>query len=109
MKEIKKQGQQYRQGDVLLVEAAKPSGKGKAIKAEQGRKVLAHGEVTGHAHALPKETAVVEFEGVVWVLPEVAAPLTHEEHDTVTLSPDTVFIVGRQVEFSPKEERLVAD
>lgn len=107
--QIVKGGQQARQGDVLLVEAVKPDGKGKMIRAKGKRKVLAHGEVTGHAHALPATAPVMELDGVVWVLPEVETPLTHEEHGTITLTPDTVFIVGRQVEYDPEAERLVAD
>ena len=102
-------GQQARQGDVLLVEAPRPSRKGNGVRARSGRKVLAYGEVTGHAHALHAQTAVMEIDGAVWVMPEAEALLTHEEHGAITLSPVVVFVVARPVEYDPELERIVRD
>jgi hypothetical protein len=42
----------YRQGDVLVERAALLPSKLTKIARENGRVILAHGEVTGHAHAL---------------------------------------------------------
>lgn len=46
------QRQQYRQGDVLVVPAAAVPDGATPLEREGGRVVLAHGEVTGHAHAI---------------------------------------------------------
>jgi hypothetical protein len=49
---------QIRQGDVFLIPVAKLPAGCKAIQPEGGRRfVLAHGEVTGHAHAIYEFTA----------------------------------------------------
>jgi hypothetical protein len=46
----------YRQGDVLIVPVAKLPAKSKLteVPREEGRVVLAHGEVTGHSHAFAR-------------------------------------------------------
>lgn len=49
---MKNPNQQYRQGDVLLQRVSSFPKKLKAVARERGRVILAHGEVTGHAHAL---------------------------------------------------------
>lgn len=46
-----------RQGDVLLIPVAKVPEGCEAIPLENGRIVLMHGEVTGHAHAIADHTA----------------------------------------------------
>ena len=47
-----KKREQYRQGDVLIERVAKVPAGLKPVAREAGRIVLAHGEVTGHAHAI---------------------------------------------------------
>ncbi len=42
----------YRQGDVLIERVGSLPAKLVTIAREQGRVILAHGEVTGHAHAI---------------------------------------------------------
>lgn len=42
----------YRQGDVLIIPIAELPPGLKPVAKEQGRVVLAHGEVTGHAHTI---------------------------------------------------------
>ena len=58
----------YRQGDVLLRQVAKLPAKATSVKNE-GRIVLAHGEVTGHAHAIDvaeaEEFTMAEAAGAV--------------------------------------------
>lgn len=82
---------QIRQGDVLLVAANYRGEKtGKPIPTESGRTVLAHGEVTGHAHAIKPEAKVVYFdadaERFLTVMEKVG--LGHEEHTAVFLAPN---------------------
>ena len=77
-----------RQGDVLLVDAAYRDDKfasGDAVKSADGRIVLAHGEVTGHAHVVvsPARTKKpvlrdIQAERYLQVLSE--ATIRHEEH-----------------------------
>ena len=124
----------YRQGDVLLVGirpalAKRLPAMGRDLR-EGGRNgakrvVLAHGEVTGHAHEVlsGKETGrgkgSVEFvevrEGVdakegsrILRVKGRAAELRHEEHGTIVL-PKGTYRVVRQREYSPQEIRQVAD
>lgn len=110
-----------RQGDVLIIpiteENADKLKVGKRVRREKGRVVLAHGEVTGHAHAIderkvdmfeidgqtgtlaPDRLLVVEADGVV---------LRHEEHAKLAL-PAGKYIVRKQREYSPAALRNVAD
>jgi len=129
--------QPIRQGDVYLQPInALPAGDAKEIR-EPGRVVLAHGEVTGHAHAIydvidsarpngavadeMTEAAIaraqksskatcrlVEIKGDHFL--EVAAPveLKHEEHSPHGLAPG-LYEVPIQVEFTAEKVRRVAD
>jgi hypothetical protein len=109
------QKQIYRQGDVLLVRVeAMPGGLTK-VPRDNGRVVLAYGEVTGHAHAI--ETSNAELyetdlgERFLQVLAEggvTEADLVHEEHDTVTL-PSGGYRQVAQVEYRPWGSQQVAD
>jgi hypothetical protein len=49
----------YRQGDVLIIPVESIPERLDAIDRDDGRVVLAHGEVTGHAHAIKAEGAVL--------------------------------------------------
>jgi len=103
----------YRQGDVLLVRVEGLfATKGKKLAREDGRIVLAHGEVTGHAHAIEAEGAdlyeaadgkrFLEVRGAT-------ATLSHEEHGAIMLDPG-VYEVRRQREYVPQAPpRRVAD
>jgi len=53
-----KKTNQYRQGDVLIT-AAGALEAGDVVPADNGRIVLAYGEVTGHAHALPADAGTL--------------------------------------------------
>ncbi len=52
---------QYRQGDVLLVEIDQPSRIGKPINSEDGRIIVARGELSGHAHAIQEGDGKAKF------------------------------------------------
>lgn len=103
----------YRQGDVLIVPTQDVPAKTKPVARENGRAILAHGEVTGHAHAIIDESAeLVTAEGAaeLYLLVHGTEPvaLTHDEHDTIMLPPGE-YEIRRQREYSPEEIRNVAD
>jgi hypothetical protein len=142
MKEKKamEEEQVFRQGDVMLIRISDGTDRRKAIDVgvfkevprDNGRVILAYGEVTNHAHALTErgchlyidERRPVSEEDVAGIVmrlgggipPEpdrllvVEEPsfLRHEEHGTIPL-PVGQYIVRRQREFDPEAERAVAD
>jgi len=104
----------YRQGDVLIERVASlPNGNLTKLDRENGRVILAHGEVTGHAHALAHEYcdlyASDKEVGVTFLeIRDAVAALKHDEHSTIPLEPG-VYRVTQQREYSPEENRKVAD
>lgn len=113
-----------RQGDILLVPVKKVPDGLHEIPREDGKIVLAEGEVSGHLHAIkaPGATFLTKDLGspedrylVVDVIEEAeritaeAVELTHPEHDTVVLEPGA-YEVRRQREYSKAGGiELVAD
>ena len=106
----------YRQGDVLCREVPTLP-KGKRRKRASG--IVAHGEVTGHAHALAVEdreaAEVLEIGDGLYVRVSAAgirieggATFVHEEHGPVTL-PVGNYQVIIQREYSPEAIRNVLD
>lgn len=101
----------YRQGDVLIQRVDQKPKNLTPIPREGGKVVLAHGEVTGHSHAI-SETGV-EFgrdeTGATYLeIANALAMLTHQEHGTIEL-PRGTYRVTRQREYSPEAIRNVAD
>lgn len=104
----------YRQGDVLVVESTKSPKQLTPIPLEGGRLILAHGEVTGHAHVIvgmaelftPSDAADLE-ERFLRIEGE-GAELVHDEHSTIALPPGD-YRVLRQREYTPDAIRTVAD
>ena len=98
----------HRQGDVALVKVdALPAGARK-VEAE-GPVILAHGEVTGHAHRIETPGATLYREGTkTYLTADQLLELTHEEHTTQQIEPG-VYEVRRQREYSPQANRWVAD
>lgn len=72
--------------------------------------ILAHGEVTGHAHRLEDLTAglLVERDGLLYLKVTAPTRIVHEEHAAIPLQPGT-FRVVRQREYQPDQIRNVAD
>lgn len=107
---------QIRQGDVALVPrqplSADERAKATPVARDQGRVVLAYGEVTGHAHAIHAPgVEQVEFEGGARVLRVDAvsqALLQHEEHAAISIPPGDYSVI-RQREYTPEAVRNVAD
>ena len=103
----------FRQGDVLIVPVAKPKATLEKIGRENGRVILAHGEVTGHAHAIKDKRATLfrdpKLNAVFLnVTGDAPVALEHEEHDTISLPPGDYQVI-RQREYTPEEIRNVAD
>lgn len=113
---------QFRQGDVLIerIDNLPQEAKLAAVPRDNGRIVLAYGEVTGHAHAITQSKAVMFMD--TGSLPGGAdalgsrrfldikeeTVLAHEEHAPITLPPG-LYEVIRQREFDPAQERYVED
>ena len=104
----------YRQGDIAIipVKGRRPKG-AKLAKRDNGRIVLAYGEVTGHAHAILDNDAelwetAAAADRFLRVRARGGAVLVHEEHAPIAL-PKGDYIVRHQREYSPEELRRVAD
>lgn len=126
MKKIKGQ---TRQGDVLMQPTTKAIGKRKKVPNEGGRVVLAHGEVTGHAHAIPGATASLYLDDATTVAPDVMPMLalagglpgdrllraktgtavTHEEHGPHALKAGEKRVVRIQREYQWGRSRRAED
>jgi hypothetical protein len=107
-----------RQGDVGLILIGKvgvalnAKGKLKPVKRENGKVILAHGEVTGHAHMIEDEAATLYIDeaGELFLQVDGDKPvkLTHQEHATQVIEPG-IYKVSRQREYSPEAVRKVQD
>lgn len=104
----------YRQGDVLLIEVKANVPQGAArVPREAGRVVLAHGEVTGHSHAIECSSgAAVLFDAGAagrFLRATKRVVLRHEEHAKIEL-PAATYRVVIQREYAPGElPRAVVD
>ena len=100
----------YRQGDVLIAAVKRVDGLCE-VERENGRIVLAHGEVTGYAHAIASMDAALFMDAkTLNRYLDVKAPvvLDHEEHTRIEL-PSGFYEVKRQREYRPEGLRQVAD
>lgn len=102
-----------RQGDVALVRVDSIPAKARKRAKENGRVILAHGEVTGHAHGVEGGNAVLldAPDGTVYLIIDErigGATVVHEEHDTLPLEAG-MYKVIRQREYTPTEIRDVTD
>lgn len=107
----------YRQGDVLLRKVESIPTGAKPKPRDNGRVVLAYGEVTGHAHqVMVADRPPTADDAVLLTVAESAtflrltkkAQLVHEEHAAIDLAPGTYEVV-RQVEHRPWGIQQVAD
>lgn len=102
----------FRQGDVLIVDAAYRGIKDGGKELLEGNDIVfMHGEVTGHAHRIvePKAKARlfdVQAERYLQVVQE--ATITHEEHAPIILC-EGRYQQAFQVEEQGEEVRRVAD
>ncbi len=97
----------YRHGDVLI-------GPVESVPADARPReglVLAHGEITGHAHRVETDARAELFEaGRELFLRVLGSParVVHEEHLPIELPPGN-YRVWRQREYDPREDRTVMD
>lgn len=102
----------YRQGDVLIVRVDSCPAEATPIKREMNEDViLAHGEVTGHAHRICSRHATMYRTESDARYMRVTAPvaLTHEEHTTIDI-PAGNYRVTIHTEYVPGElPRQVVD
>lgn len=86
-----------RQGDVYLIPASIPEGTTE-VPRDRGRVILAYGEVTGHAHAIVSEDAILSAADNARFLRIVGgATLTHEEHGAIAIAPGEYrVVIGRE-------------
>ena len=102
----------YRQGDVLIQQVREFDITDKTpIERERGCVVLAHGEVTGHSHAIEAREARLfrgEQPNVAYLLCSDPVTLLHEEHAPISL-PKGYYEVTIQREYHPERIRNVAD
>lgn len=107
----------YRQGDVLIVrcDTFELSASARPLPREEGRVVLAHGELTGHAHAISEsDVEFYEQDGNTYIRVPREAVVQHEEHQPIPLSSGTYHVI-RQREYvpglrpSPAEIRLLRE
>lgn len=105
----------YRQGDVLIVRVNDDAKTGERVKREGGKIVLAHGEVTGHSHAISSKDAALfampisdtnAADRLLRVRRTVM--LDHEEHSTISLPPG-MYRVTIQRTYEAGEARRVVD
>ena len=98
----------YRQGDVFLIPTDTIGGRQES-REKDGDIILAHGEVTGHAHRIKdKKASTFYLDGKRYLMIEGPTDLTHEEHATITLPPGN-YEVRIQREYTPEEIRNVVD
>jgi len=104
---------QFRQGDVFIMRVDSVPTNAKPVDRENGKIVLAHGEVTGHAHTI-NDTVTDPFaslfatEDAVYLSVDNEVAVVHQEHDAITL-PAGNYQVRRQREYTPQEIRNVMD
>src|SRR5262245_19310645 len=103
----------YRQGDVLLIRVRKSNSELAEVPRENGKIVLAHGEATGHMHAISAPVDVATLfqakDSVDRILRAKAqVRLYHDEHDPIDL-PAGEYVIRRQREYTPAGLRQVAD
>ncbi len=102
-----------RQGDVLLV-PVRSIPEGAAPRArDNGRVILAYGEVTGHAHAIADTIddpacELLATGDATYLRVDRVSQLVHEEHSAAKLAPGAYRVV-RQREYQPDQIRQVAD
>lgn len=102
----------FRQGDVLIRQINEIPNDLVPVPKDQGRVILAYGEVTGHAHAVigPVEFLAADLQEMNerFLRVEQEAQVVHEEHDTIVLPPGNYEVV-RQREYAPEAPVWVAD
>lgn len=98
----------FRQGDVLLDQVddlPRDAEQTTVVAPDDGRLILAHGEATGHCHALPATAGELLEVAMVdrvdrYLRVRSRTRLTHQEHRAIDLEPG-VYRVRIQSEYVP--------
>lgn len=111
---------QFRQGDVFLKKCDDlpelETNPFFSIEGEEieGFIILAHGEATGHKHAIKIEDDNVSLfkcsanDNRFFLIVKTESDLKHEEHSTIKVPPGKYQVI-RQREYTPESIRYVAD
>lgn len=102
-----------RQGDVLIISVPSVPETAKPVARENGRVVLAHGELTCHAHAIKDSRATLFSDpklNAMFLEVSGSAPvaLRHDEYSTIDVPPGNYKVV-RLREYTPEAIRRVLD
>lgn len=103
---------QLRQGDVMLTKIDNAPENLTPVKTDNGRVILAYGEVTGHAHAIDESCAkLFAVSGVEdkFLCVETDTEVTHEEHSAIPLEKGWYKVTRQREEDLMGEVRQVAD
>lgn len=96
----------FRQGDVLIAQCEQLPMGARPVAREDGRVILAHGEVTGHAHAIVEpDVEMYEKDGNYYIRVLSQAVVRHEEHAPIALDPGDYRVI-RQREYVPGQASL---
>ena len=94
-----------RHGDVILQKVSKIP---KDAKLLVGRKELAFGEVTGHAHRIDIGDLFETKDGELYLKVDELANLSHEEHKTAVIEPGKYRVVIKR-QYTPDGWQSVKD
>ena len=101
-----------RQGDVMVFAVSSLPKAVEPVARESGRVVLAHGEATGHCHAIKSEKAALfrdpKLNAMFLTVTGEAVALEHDEHGTIDIPPGNYQVV-RQRSYEPEGIRQVQD
>lgn len=104
--------QTIRQGDVLIILNTGIPKHAKPVPLENGRIVVAHGEVTGHAHVVEGAAVFLQTDldemADRFLKVEEESLFVHDEHEVLVIPPGE-HTVRRQREYMPEAIRNVAD
>lgn len=96
-----------RHGDVLIIPVV--SIPAKAQEAASGKVVLAHGEVTGHAHRIDTGAMLFKFDDKTYLrVTKARATLKHEEHKALQI-PAGDYEIKIQQDYEPEGWKRVQD
>lgn len=102
----------YFQGDVGIKKIETLPINVKNVDPDNGRNILAYGEVSGHAHALPTTNTKLfraNDNNKLYLVVTEKSLLTHEEHDPIELDEGTYEIIQQREYDDIEEWRFVAD
>lgn len=105
---------QIRQGDVLVETlGGEVPATAKEVPRDNGRAVLAYGEVTGHSHSLPGLAAKMfrhdETALTAYLVVDKPASLVHDEHAGIAFVPGTYRVIQQRQWTMERQVIRVAD